>query len=75
MSSRAPAIGIDLGTNQSCVSVCKHGRVKIIANDMGSRLTPSIVAFTDTEVFIGEAAVYQAGRNPHNTIYGENLGL
>ena len=65
----APAIGIDLGTTYSCVGVFQNGRVEIITNDEGNRTIPSYVAFTDTELFIGDAAKEQAALNPTNTVF------
>ena len=64
------AVGIDLGTTFSCVGHMRKGRgVEIIANDQGNRITPSVVAFTDTEILVGEAAVNQLVQNPDNTVF------
>jgi len=63
-------IGIDLGTTYSCVGVMKNGRVEILANDQGNRITPSYVAFTENnERLVGDAAKNQAASNPYNTVF------
>src|SRR5271170_7991363 len=62
-------IGIDLGTTYSCVAVWQNDRVEVIANDQGNRVTPSYVAFTDSERLIGDAAKNQVAMNPENTVF------
>lgn len=62
-------IGIDLGTTNSCVSVLENGNVKVIENSEGARTTPSIVAFKDGEILVGQAAKRQAVTNPQNTLF------
>ena len=63
------AIGIDLGTCMSAVGVWQNGKVEIIANDQGNRITPSMVSFTETERLVGDSARNVAISNPKNTIY------
>jgi molecular chaperone DnaK len=63
-------IGIDLGTTNSVVAIMEGGEPKVIINEEGSRLTPSVVAFTkEGEVLVGQVAKRQAIINPENTIY------
>lgn len=63
-------IGIDLGTTYSCVGVFKGGRVEIIANDQGNRITPSYVSWdSNGERLIGDAAKNQATVNPETTVF------
>src|SRR4026208_1180475 len=66
----AKVIGIDLGTTNSVVGVMEAGSPVVIPNQEGSRLTPSVVAFTkDGEVRAGQIAKRQAITNPENTIF------
>lgn len=58
-------IGIDLGTTNSCVAVMEGGEPKVIVNADGGRTTPSVVAFKDGEILVGEIAKRQALTNPH----------
>ncbi|MFQ5441126.1 MAG: molecular chaperone DnaK [Thermodesulfobacteriota bacterium] len=74
-------IGIDLGTTNSAVAVMEAGEPKVIVNEEGSRITPSVVAFTkEKETLVGQVAKRQAVTNPTNTIFsikrfmGRNYG-
>ena len=62
-------IGIDLGTTNSCVAVMDGKDAKVIENAEGARTTPSIVAFKDGEILVGQAAKRQAVTNPKNTLF------
>src|ERR1700750_2330011 len=63
-------IGIDLGTTNSVVAIMEGKEPKVIPNEEGGRLTPSVVAFDDKgEVLVGQIARRQAITNPENTIY------
>ena len=69
-SSSGPIIGIDLGTTYSCVGIFKNGRVEIIPNEQGNRITPSYVGWDDNdERLIGDAAKNQATINPARTVF------
>jgi len=66
----AKAIGIDLGTTNSCVAVMEGNKAKVIENAEGARTTPSMVAFADNgEVLVGQPAKRQSITNPENTIF------
>jgi molecular chaperone DnaK len=66
----AKVIGIDLGTTNSVVSVMEGGDPVVIPNQEGSRVTPSVVAFTkDGEILVGQVAKRQAVTNPENTVF------
>jgi molecular chaperone DnaK len=66
----AKAIGIDLGTTNSCVAVMDGNKPTVIENSEGARTTPSMVAFTDSgEILVGQTAKRQSITNPENTIY------
>ena len=65
----AKIIGIDLGTTNSCVAVLEGDKVKVIDNAEGARTTPSIIAYKDGEVLVGQSAKRQAVTNPKNTLF------
>jgi len=67
--TNSPCIGIDLGTTYSCVAVWQNNAAEVIANDQGSRTTPSYVAFTDNERIIGNGAKSQSVQNYENTVF------
>ena len=68
MSSAPPVLGLDLGNSTCSVAVHRNGTVDVVPNEQGNRMTPSIVAFTDVETLLGEAAKAQLVRNPTNTV-------
>ena len=65
----AKIIGIDLGTTNSCVAIMDGSQPRIIENAEGARTTPSIVAFTENERLVGQAAKRQAVTNAQNTVF------
>jgi molecular chaperone DnaK len=68
-NSMGRIIGIDLGTTNSCVAILDGDKPKVIENAEGDRTTPSIVAYADEEVLVGQSAKRQAVTNPHNTLF------
>lgn len=66
----AKIIGIDLGTTNSVVAVMEGDQPKVLINRSGSRITPSVVAFTEKgEILVGQTAKHQQVTNPKNTIF------
>jgi molecular chaperone DnaK len=66
----AKIIGIDLGTTNSCVAIMEGDQPKVLINSQGSRITPSVVAFTEKgERLVGQVAKHQQVTNPKNTIF------
>ena len=61
-------IGIDLGTTNSLVSVWQDGKVKLIPNEFGEYLTPSVVSVTDNNIYVGKAAVEMVNILPRNPL-------
>src|SRR3954452_25041841 len=69
-SHMAKIIGIDLGTTNSVVAIMEGDQPKVLINAQGSRITPSVVAFTDKgERLVGQVAKHQQVTNPKNTIF------
>ncbi|MGA1207930.1 MAG: molecular chaperone DnaK, partial [Litorivicinaceae bacterium] len=62
-------IGIDLGTTNSCVAVLEGDKPRVIENAEGDRTTPSIIAYTDDEILVGQPAKRQSVTNPDNTLF------
>ncbi len=70
MATSGKIIGIDLGTTNSVVAIVEGGEPKVIINEEGARVTPSVVAFTkDGEILVGGPAKRQAVVNPENTVF------
>ena len=69
MGDNLEVVGIDLGTTYSCIGVFKNGKVDVITNETGARITPSVVSFTKNERLVGDAAKGQIAKNYKNTVY------
>ena len=61
--------GIDLGTTNSCVAILDGTKSKVIENAEGDRTTPSVIAYTEEEVLVGQPANRQRVTNPKNTVF------
>uniref|UniRef100_A0A251TKJ5 Putative heat shock protein 70 family n=1 Tax=Helianthus annuus TaxID=4232 RepID=A0A251TKJ5_HELAN len=74
---KVAAIGIDLGTTYSCAAVWfdRKKRVEVIPNEQGNNITPSCVAFNDTDLLVGEGAKNQIARSSTNTVFGKSFLL
>src|SRR4029079_12549886 len=76
MAEGEKIIGIDLGTTNSAVAVMEGGDVTVIPNQEGSRITPSVVAFTSKgETLVGEPARRRAVTNPRGTTYSPKRSM
>ena len=67
--AKIPAIGIDLGTTNCCVGIWLNGKVEIIPNDLGERVTPSCVSFNGDKINVGDEAKFEMIKNDKNTVY------
>jgi molecular chaperone DnaK len=65
----AKAVGIDLGTTNSVISVVEGGKPDVVVNSEGARITPSVVAFKGADRLVGNVARRQAALNPQNTFF------
>lgn len=70
MAGKPGTLAIDLGTSNTVVAIHKNNEFIVIPNEQGAKTTPSYVAFTQDEVYIGDIAKKQSGGNPENTIFG-----
>lgn len=71
----AKIIGIDLGTTNSCVALMEGKSSKVIENTEGARTTPSVVAYSDSEILVGAPAKRQAVSNSKNTIFASKRSI
>jgi hypothetical protein len=65
---QAPCVGIDLGTHSSSVAIFRNDNTEVLANDMGTHFTPSVIGFSETELLVGDVAVPGKVKDPTNTV-------